>query len=403
MPHASSPMPDGPAWPRLVYISDTPVADTYAGACLMFRLLSHYPPDRLWVFESSLGASVEADRLPQVRYVPYRGGNSRWLNTRLRPYYSDWLYLTAELRAGPIVGAARGHADAVMTVAHRYAWITAAEVARALDLPLHLIVHDEPSATMGLSSALREAAERKIGQIYCSAASRLCVSPAMVETYLTRYGADGQVLYPARGPGSPEYDAPPDRPESSERSLVFAYGGSLNSDAYGMAMSALAEILEPLGHTLHIYSNLDPARIARYRLDGKHVLVSPMLRGSDYLAKLRETADVLFVPMSFAPEDRTNSEIAFPSKLTEYTAAGLPLIVWGPPGCSAVRWAKLSPGCASVSTQPGVEGLRPAVLQVLSGPAQRRALAEGALAAGHRFFSASSASTLLQSVLLRSP
>ena len=101
---------------------------------------------------------------------------------------------------------------------------------------------------------------------------------------------------------------------------------------------------------------------------------------------LREEADALFVPMSFAPEDRANMTLAFPSKLADCTAVGLPLLVYGPAYCSAVTWARENEGVAEVvDTNEGLE-LSAAVARLAADPSRRLAFAKRALEAGRQYF-----------------
>jgi len=90
--------------------------------------------------------------------------------------------------------------------------------------------------------------------------------------------------------------------------------------------------------------------------------------------------------MTFELHERPNMEVSFPSKLTEYTAAGLPLLVYGPDYCSAVRWAQAHPATAEVVTNPGLDGLA-AALKRLQDPAHRENLGRHALELGQRYFS----------------
>jgi len=103
------------------------------------------------------------------------------------------------------------------------------------------------------------------------------------------------------------------------------------------------------------------------------------------LHRLRSDADVLFVPMSFEPADAANMRLGFPSKLTDYTAAGLPLLIFGPEDCSAVRWARSEPGVAEVVDRNESIALGQS-LERLRDVQWRRALAERALEVGERIF-----------------
>jgi hypothetical protein len=93
----------------------------------------------------------------------------------------------------------------------------------------------------------------------------------------------------------------------------------------------------------------------------------------------------MFVPMSYRVRDRHNMEVSFPSKLTDCTAIGLPLIIDGPDYCSAVRWARENPGVSEIVTDESTDGLR-LVLQRLQDPAVRFSLAREAIRRGKEYF-----------------
>jgi len=101
---------------------------------------------------------------------------------------------------------------------------------------------------------------------------------------------------------------------------------------------------------------------------------------------LREEADTLFVPMSFRLADRANMELAFPSKLADYTAAGLPLLIYGPPYCSAVAWAHENSGVAEVVQTEQRTELAQALARLATDPARRLDLAKKALQVGRQYF-----------------
>jgi glycosyltransferase involved in cell wall biosynthesis len=46
------------------------------------------------------------------------------------------------------------------------------------------------------------------------------------------------------------------------------------------------------------------------------------------------------VVMSFASSHRRRMTTSFPSKMIEATRLGLPVVIWGPEYCSAVKWAR---------------------------------------------------------------
>ncbi len=88
--------------------------------------------------------------------------------------------------------------------------------------------------------------------------------------------------------------------------------------------------------------------------------------------------------MSFAPSDRANMEMAFPSKLADYTATGVPLLIYGPSYCSAVAWARENPGVAEVVEAES--DLAAAIAKLADNPEHRRALGKRALETGREYF-----------------
>jgi hypothetical protein len=91
--------------------------------------------------------------------------------------------------------------------------------------------------------------------------------------------------------------------------------------------------------------------------------------------------------------------MGFPSKLTDYTAVGLPLLIQGPPECSAVTWAHRHPGIAEVVASDAASDLEPAIARLATDAAHRVALAREAQNVGDREFSAATADAIFQSAL----
>src|SRR5437867_1228608 len=115
-------------FPRLLYAGDVPIEATAGGSVLLHRLLTDYPPEQLLVVEGSHMASRPERRLPQVAYRKLRAGVRRLLHTRFAAPYSNWLACTALLRVKPLTELADlFKPDAVLTVAHGFSWVTAAE------------------------------------------------------------------------------------------------------------------------------------------------------------------------------------------------------------------------------------------------------------------------------------
>jgi len=130
-----------------------------------------------------------------------------------------------------------------------------------------------------------------------------------------------------------------------------------------------------------------PFTVEQARQAGLHlpnIAIGGFLTWPELMKRLREEVDALFIPMSFDAADRSNMELAFPSKLADCTAVGVPLLIYGPSYCSAVRWAKENAGVAEVVEAQ--EGLTEVVERLTRDPVRRQQLGTRALEVGEKYF-----------------
>ena len=385
---------------RLLYIADVPVEASYHGSALLYRLLEDYPVDRLEIVEAGTGASLPERRMAGVRYTAAALPLNRLQTTRFAPWYSQACLLAASIRARRFSGIVdRFKPDAILTVTHGVSWISAAALAEKRGLPLHLICHDEWARAIVSTGVSRAWADDIFGSYYRVAASRLCVSAFMAEDYEVRYGAVGSVLYPSRARDAVRYTSPPKRIGTNTEQFTCAFAGTINSAGMVAALKSLATVLEQQHGRLLIFGPLDVAQAKVSGLDAKNIEICGLLSSSELMETLRDRAHALFVPMSFAAQDRPNMEVSFPSKLTDYTAVGLPLLIYGPEYCSAVRWARSNDGVAEVVVYEDESALTEAVLRLAGQSAYRMQLAANALAVGDQYFSHAAAARVFETGL----
>lgn len=384
--------------PRLAYLADVPVESSQHGSALMFRALEQYPIDRLRVIETGL-ASLPERRLPGVRYANVPIGNRRWLNSRLHGVYSAWLTYLAPLYATRAQTALAGfEPDAVVTVGHGIGWVAAAAMAARLGVPLHLIVHDDWPRVSTIPAWMRGWLDRRFGDVYRSARTRLCISPFMAEAYQRRYGIAASVMYPSRSSDCPVFDPLPPREIAEAEAIVVGYGGNSGPEV----MSCLRELALALpGSTAHVavFGPFDEAARAELLSLSPAQSFHGMVPYRQMIDDLRKSADVLFVPMTFEAGARDNMVVSFPSKLADYTAAGVPLLIYAPPYSSAARWARSYEDLAEVVDERGSAPLREALARLKANPARRRRLAERASAVGTACFDSAIARATFHAVL----
>jgi glycosyltransferase involved in cell wall biosynthesis len=377
---------DDSGLPRVLFLGDVPVEASHHGSALLYRLFQDYPPAKLRIIESDLARSEPARRLPGVSYATLRTGFQRLLNTRFHRIYSSWLTASAPgrvRRAAALLGPFQP--EAIVTVGHGYGWLTAASLARRLDVPMHLIVHDDWPRVPTVVRPLARWLDSRFGAVYRQARTRLCVSPFMAEAYERRYGVAGSNLYPSRAPNGPVFEARAPRDLSHGEPLVVGYGGN----SYPGTIACLKDIAPALARAnarLEIYGPFDERTRRELLAASPAMSFRGMVPYDEMILRLRADADVLFMPMTFEEEARDNMIVSFPSKLADYTATGLPLLIYGPSYCSGVRWARAH-GVDEVVDVRGVAGLAEALDRLRSDRDRRLRLAHQALRAGGECFS----------------
>lgn len=182
-------------------------------------------------------------------------------------------------------------------------------------------------------------------------------------------------------------------------SFVAAFAGTFYTADYVRSLRIFADVLQKVGGRLVLFGPLQSDAARRNGLELKNVELRGLLPSPQLIEDLRKDVDLLFLPMSFSESDRPNMELSFPSKLTDYTAAGLPLLIWGPEYCSAVRWARQNSGVAEVATCHTGEALQKSVEHLRGGPLHRWRLAERAIEIGRRDFSYDRAKAVFERAL----
>jgi glycosyltransferase involved in cell wall biosynthesis len=377
---------NGKTLPRLVYVGDVPVECGLHSSGLLFRLLQDYPADKLLIVETWPALSQPERRLPGVAYRQFALWPKRG-RTRLGRLAATWLALSAPAYARQLRRLLGDfHPQAILTVAQGYPWLSAAQLSEDTGLPFHLIVHDHWLSLVDVYPGIKPWLDRQFGRLYRRAASRLCVSPFMEEEYRHNYGVEGEVLYPSRPKDCSSFDGVPESYNKNGGPLVGAYAGRILIAGYARLVADLAKCLEERGGSLLLYGPHSPDDLRRWGLDRRNVLPQGVVASGELISRLRKEADFVFVPMAFDADGMDyNMRMGFPSKLVDYTATGLPLLIWGPEDCSAIRWARLHAPVAEVVASKEV-GEIDAALERLEQPRHREQLGRASAELGERLF-----------------
>lgn len=123
---------------------------------------------------------------------------------------------------------------------------------------------------------------------------------------------------------------------------------------------------------LTFYTSAPAGVLERQRLMGKNIR-RDAVRHED-IAKVVAQADLAFLPLSFDPGMRHVVETSFPSKIAEYLAAGVPILVHAPRYSTVSRYCRQH-DCGFVVDEPSEDSLRDALKRLAADPWLRQKLA----------------------------
>jgi hypothetical protein len=384
--------------PRLLYIGDVPVTNTFAGAALLYRLLAFYPADKLAIV---CPVTPGMKTLPGVRYYHWGARFPRLLQTRFSNLYCLW-HLWRHTRIPPLIMkvADSFQPEAVLSVSHVNAWLSAWRLSVAHSISFHMIAHDDYAFTQRLPHIARPWAERMFAEAYRGASSRFCISHAMAEIYQQRYHKPAQVMYPIWDSATSSYGQTVCRSIDSSAPLTFAYAGSIHHESTFNQIIAFARIAAELGHRLLAFTPQYIELEARANAASIFLHARAPIPWKELCGQLRKEADCLVVVQSHEV-DRLEISTLFPTKFADYSATGLPIIVWAPSHSALVSFVKEHANCAELITDANVDVVKLGIMRLATSPERRRELAENALQIGKNCFSPETAWADFRAALLR--
>jgi len=368
----------------LIVWNFVPCETTGAGIILR-RLFQDYPQEKLWLLTSSVAARAAANHdpvpKPQFRreiwqaFFPHRYVDraAELINALLTPFVA-W-------RGKNLVRAIK--AQVLFAVPWNASCVAAWLIHRWTRIPLHIYIMDDPAGAPAYP-AWKAIPYRALMPRILRAASRVwCVSEPMAENIRKRYGVDAQPLLPLLD--VQEFIA--QSVKETERptgKACIVYTGAIY-DAQLDALQNLAAALNGAGFTqsdaadarLLLYTSVTEPMLRRMKLSGSriHRAHVPIAEIPRVLAE----ADILFLPFSFDPRMRHVTETSLPTKLSEYLASGVPILVHAPPYATVARYCR-DYECGVVVDEKDPEKLLAAVQQLLSDRSLRTKLSERARA-----------------------
>jgi glycosyltransferase involved in cell wall biosynthesis len=362
-------------FPNVVFIAQEIPHSRAPGSILLFRLFEQWPREKIVVIGP---LPPRQARILPCKYVGFVPRTARVQHSRVA-----WLAAPLSLLLNrPPDHVPLGERTVVVTVMQTFAYYYAAYYfARKHGLPLVIIVHDDPEEIEPQHWLTRRLFRKLCARIYRFAAHRLCISPQMNELLQVRYGAKGEVMYPIRSTNL-EPRAPTERAGLSRANqLVIGYVGNVGY-GYGERLDQLAPMFAKAGGTLRIYSRRPP------RLKHDHLVeYAGSFEPENVWTAVKQECDVVLLPYSCHPISHQELyRTHFPSKLPEYLALGMPVIITGPEYATGVIWGLNNPTSAITICHSDEERWVTTIRQLIAASALRINLAQAAIETGNRDF-----------------
>jgi glycosyltransferase involved in cell wall biosynthesis len=265
--------------------------------------------------------------------------------------------------------------DIIFTVPYRGEFFVAAYFAHLLSRKkLYVYVMDDWEEHVRLGHAPHRLLTWLVGQarILRAADKVWAVSRPMAQLYEERYGIRMSWL-----PHTIHLDRY-HKPASRAGRIVFT--GSI----YGAQLDALQRIARVMSSSdladssaeLVLYSDISDSTLQMFGLAGPRIVHDCVASGE--IPEVLATADVLFLPFSFQPEQRQIVSTSLPTKVPEYLAAGVPILVHAPAYSSIARYAQ-DGGWGLVIDTPDECRLLEALRRIMRDSELREQLTEAAL------------------------
>lgn len=375
----------GSELPRVLILSYEEPETSTAGGILLYRLFSGYPAERVFV----IGRELD----PEINRLPFRHEvlQTPWLRFERSRFHR----LKRSLRALNIAPVAspesvdrllNGFRPEVVVCVMQFSryYDCAHRFAQERRLPLVAIIHDVNEEFERVLPCAVAANRRRDGEFYRFAGRRLCVSPEMEQLCADLYGVRGTVQYPNRSE-----DLIPRAAEQSLQlkrigELTLGFVGNLNY-GYGAELVQMLPIFRQTHTRLIVYSRPPGPEAIALRIATDCCELRGFVPAMEAWTAVQRDCDAVLLayPNPAGVMERLYRH-HFPSKLPEYLALGMPVVITGPEYATGVKWGLAHPDAAVTVTS--LAAFKPLLARLQVDAAFRLALAREASAAGMAHF-----------------
>lgn len=365
---------------NLIYTFETP-NNFHAGSMQLLRVFQDYPKEKLCVLGPKPPAGA---KLLDCPYRELRYPIQRLRNTRLHRWAMSLPILAPVIRPRPdknlsLLGSFVP--DAVFTVMDNFSWYRAAwDYAKKTGKPLITMTMDAPDRFEKNLGILESWKQEQIREIYQGAERNLCVSRQMTDFIAKKYQAKTETFYFGPPDGVMPRVAADSGRLRGRGGLILGFAGGL-AYGYGEALLKVARKLEGSGHRIRIYSRDRPkgelAALTDYAGSFPHEVL---------WKKFQEECDASLLVYAFGHADDDLYRTHFPTKLSEYTWQGMPMVMVGPSHATGIIWGLEHPEACVVVTQADLEPLLSRLKELSENAKVRIRMADAAAEAAQKEF-----------------
>jgi hypothetical protein len=321
----------------IAFVQPFGLADHSGGARILRALLEDAPVPFLSICAARdvpkpppFGREIH---LPPTVRVPGVGG------TRLAPLTYDVLlrpfsaYFARRFEASLAQAFEENGVSSVHAIPHGAQFVHAFNVARKMNLPYVLNVHDDMRYNLAGRRGL-DALMTQFAHIWREADKRVVISDAMGQNYCDEFGSRPfQVITD----GLTEATLSPMRPRPDNARLCLYFMGALHL-SYHPNFNQLARALKTLKASPSAPAPSALLRGSRFPSPRPRVPVEHRPYGAEEEVQDDfEDVDVLYFPLPFGREFDSFTKYSMSTKLVTYLGAGLPIVYHGPAYSAAAR------------------------------------------------------------------
>lgn len=307
--------------PKILFIGAVTFEETTGSSLFFYRLFRNYPPRKLVVIggEKYENPIFPKARIPQVKY--HILGDEIQHPNELPAYYLKVIDIAKSFNP-----------DLILSLTMGFQWEIAFKVASFFKIPLDLILHDMLETHVDFRFFPNFNA--KFEQVFKYARNRFCISPTMEKIYYQRFGIASEVLFPIgkelRKDFKQQYKA-------KKKPIKVVYFGNIWRNTPTVStLITLAHLIHKKGIELIVFSNESIAFFQEHGLKTTNVVANLFWKHDELLAWCKENASIFCLPMPFEAKFKAVVQHSFPSKITDYTSLGLPVLVHAP------KWASIT-------------------------------------------------------------